>query len=213
MANSREELRVLQSRLEYVERREKEREQDLYEQLKSLQLELSQLRGVFGGAEAACRQEMSRLQQEWQVSTAAATEAQQKAAAIWRELVAEERERLATEHRRRERERFDALHRAVGNLAEELAGLSDTVAAAGTGSSQLPSQVEQELKQHRSWLERHKREETEFLKLFEETCTQLQDALRAERRAREESMNRIEELLTRRGGDAATALVPTRHRF
>ncbi|RNF05304.1 hypothetical protein TraAM80_04595 [Trypanosoma rangeli] len=213
MTNSREGLRTLQGRLEYVERREKEREQDLYEQLRDLQLELSQVRDDFGAAETACRQEMSRLRQEWQTTTVAAAEAQKKAEAIWRDLVADERERLVTEHRQRERERFDALHRVVGTLAEALAGLSDTVSVISTGNSELSAQVEQELKQHRSWLERHKGEEAGFLKLFKETCTQLQDALCSERRAREESMNRIEELLTRRDDGAATAPASKIHRF
>ncbi|ESL08579.1 hypothetical protein TRSC58_03715 [Trypanosoma rangeli SC58] len=214
MANSREGLRALQGRLEYVERREKEREQDLYEQLRNLQLELSQVRDNFGAAETACRQEMLHLQQEWQTATAAAAEAHNKAEAIWRDLVADERERLVIEHRQRERERFDALHQVVGTLAEALAGLSDTVSAISTGNSELSAQVEQELKQHRSWLEWHKGEEAGFLKLFKETSRQLQDALCSERRAREESMNRIEALLTRRGGGGgATASASKIHRF
>ncbi|PBJ68860.1 hypothetical protein BCY84_20712 [Trypanosoma cruzi cruzi] len=213
MANSRKELRAVQDRLEYVERREKEREQDLYGQLKSMQIELSQMRGNFTSTENECRQEMSRLQREWQKATAAAKEAQKKAENIWRDLILEERERLATEHQQRERERFDSLHHVVESLADELARLSDIVAANRTGNSRLSSHVEQELERHRSWLKRHKREESEFLNLFEETCTQLQDALRHERRAREESMNRIEKLLTRRGVDSATAPVSDLHRF
>ncbi|KAF8304576.1 hypothetical protein TcBrA4_0047630 [Trypanosoma cruzi] len=178
-----------------------------------MQLELSQMRGNFTSTENECRQEMSRLQREWQKATAVAKEAQKKAENIWRDLILEERERLATEHQQRERERFDSLHHVVESLADELARLSDIVAANRTGNSQLSSHVEQELERHRSWLKRHKREESEFLNLFEETCTQLQDALHHERRAREESMNRIEKLLTRRGVDSATAPVSDLHRF
>ncbi|KAH9597782.1 hypothetical protein LSM04_007135 [Trypanosoma melophagium] len=197
MSCSREELCSLLSRLEYMERREKECERDLHNQLDTVQRDIATTRNEFSTAETKCRQDIVQMQKDWRSATALTRQALERAECIGRDSVVEEKERLVREQQERERERFDATQRIVEDLAEQVSRLSEIVVTKLTDTRQQQEQnVERELEKHRVWLQQHKKKESEFLCFFKETCAQLQNAIYHEQQAREESMKRIEQLLT-----------------
>ncbi|KEG11960.1 hypothetical protein DQ04_02111020 [Trypanosoma grayi] len=208
MAGAAEDLRALQARVEYVERRERERERDLHEQLEGVQRELVQTRNAVDAKERVCLEEMARMQREWQAASAAATAAQKQAEGIWRDLMVEERQRLEQAQQQQERGRFDAIRRVVDSLAEQVTQLSELVAASAAGGQGAAQQQKQ-------WMQRHQQEQADFLKFFEETCAQLHDAIRREQQAREKSTRHIEQLLLARdGGGGGGLAVPAKiHHF
>ncbi|ORC89352.1 uncharacterized protein TM35_000121270 [Trypanosoma theileri] len=181
-----------------MERREKERERDLNDQLDTVQRDLATTRSEFNTAETKCSQEMAQMQKDWRAAMALTRQALDRAECIWRDLVMEEKDRLVKELQERERERFDVTQRVVGDLAEQVSRLSEIVATKLTDIKQQQQHeqcVEREIEKHRVWLQEHKKKESEFLCFFKETCTQLQNAIHKEEQAREESMRRIEQLL------------------